>query len=174
MTFRITVLLCGALWAAQALDRPVSGQAGKLAPRRPNVLFIVADDLRANFGDPSARTPNLKRLAQRGVSFNHAYVQYPVCNPSRVSFLTGLRPETTGILGNATYFRTKLPEIVTLPQLFRQNGYFSASLGKIFHRGLTMEDTRADWADDKVVLAHSRLPSDRDGDERRGPPPDGR
>lgn len=123
---------------------------------RPNVLFIIADDLRANYGDAVAHTPNLKRLAQRAVTFNRAYVQYPVCNPSRVSFLTGLRPETTGILGNRTYFRTKLPDIVTLPQLFRQNGYFTASLGKIFHRGLTMEDQKADWADDNS-FQHIRI-----------------
>ncbi len=116
---------------------------------RPNVLFIVADDLRANYGDPIAHTPNLNRLAARAVTFRRAYAQYPVCNPSRVSFLTGLRPETTGILGNNTFFREKLPDVVTLPQLLRGNGYFTASLGKIFHRGLTMEDKRADWADEK-------------------------
>lgn len=125
-------------------------------PTRPNVLFIVADDLRANFGDAMAYTPNLKRLAQRAVTFQRAYAQYPVCNPSRVSFLTGLRPETTGILGNNTFFRDKLPNVVTLPQLLRQNGYFTASLGKIFHRGLTMEDQRADWADEKS-FAHIRI-----------------
>lgn len=135
------------------LSIPVIAQT---APRRPNVLFIVADDLRANYGDPIAHIPNLKRLAQRAVTFNRAYVQYPVCNPSRVSFLTGLRPETTGILGNNTYFRTKLPDLVTLPQLFKQNGYFTASLGKIFHRGLTMEDAKTDWADDKS-WSHIRI-----------------
>lgn len=127
-----------------------------LAARRPNILFIVADDLRANYGDERAQTPNLKRLAQRAVTFQRAYVQYTVCNPSRVSFLTGLRPETTGILGNNTFFRDKLPNVVTLPQLLRQNGYFTASLGKIFHRGLTMEDKRADWADEKS-FAHLRI-----------------
>lgn len=149
-------VLCAALatllfytCAASQTNRPTT-------LRRPNILFIVADDLRANFGDPAAQTPNLKRLAQRGVTFQRAYAQYPVCNPSRVSFLTGLRPETTGILGNATFFRTKLPNIVTLPQLFRQHGYFTASLGKIFHRGLTMEDAKTDWADEKS-FAHIRI-----------------
>lgn len=133
--------------AAQPAQPPAS---------RPNILFIISDDLRANYGDAIAQTPNLKRLAQRAVTFNRAYAQYPVCNPSRVSFLTGMRPETTGILGNATYFRTKLPDIVTLPQLFRQNGYFTASLGKVFHRGLTMEDQKADWADEKS-FEHIRI-----------------
>lgn len=147
------LLVClGLLWlvtgaAAQPAQPPAS---------RPNILFIIADDLRANYGDAIAQTPNLKRLAQRAVTFNRAYAQYPVCNPSRVSFLTGMRPETTGILGNTTYFRTKLPDIVTLPQLFRQNGYFTASLGKVFHRGLTMEDQKADWADEKS-FQHIRI-----------------
>ena len=133
-----------------------TAQSANKPSRRPNVLFIVADDLRANYGDAIAYTPNLKRLAQRAVTFNRAYAQYPVCNPSRVSLLTGLRPETTGVLGNNTFFRDKLPEIVTLPQWLRQNGYFTASLGKIFHRGLTMEDKRADWADAKS-FEHIRI-----------------
>ena len=131
-------------------------QTNRPAMRHPNVLFIVADDLRANYGDAMAQTPNLKRLAQRGVTFSRAYAQYPVCNPSRVSFLTGLRPETTSILGNGTYFRTKHPELVTLPQLLKQNGYFTASLGKIFHRGQTMEDAKTDWADAKS-WSHIRI-----------------
>lgn len=134
----------------------VPQRAPDSAPRRPNVLFIVADDLRAGYGDAIAHTPNLKRLERRAVRFDRAYAQYPVCNPSRVSFLTGLRPETTGILGNGTYFRTKLPGIVTLPQLFKQNGWFTASLGKIFHRGLTMEDAKADWADE-ASWSHIRI-----------------
>ncbi len=129
------LLFCG--WLA-----PVPAQ-----PRKPNVLFIVADDLRTTTGDRSVYTPNLDRLAQRSVRFERAYVQYPVCNPSRVSFLTGLRPEATGVLDNGTFFRHKLPNIVTLPQLFKQHNYFTASLGKIFHRGLKMEDVNADWAD---------------------------
>ena len=127
--------------------------------RRPNVLFIIADDLRAampGYGDPVAKTPNLDRLARRALRFDRAYAQYPVCNPSRVSLLTGLRPETTGVLSNAAFFRTTLPDIITLPQLFRKHGYFTASLGKVFHRGLTMEDARSDWADEKS-WSHVRI-----------------
>jgi iduronate 2-sulfatase len=121
--------------------------------KRLNVLFIVADDLRpapssgGAYGDRAAVTPHLERLAKRGVRFDRAYVQYPVCNPSRVSFLTGLRPETARVLDNTTFFRRPLPDIVTLPQLFKQQGYFTASLGKIFHRGGTMEEVNEEWAD---------------------------
>lgn len=125
-------------------------QTARAARQKPNVLFVVADDLRNSFGaygDRAVHSPNLDRLAKRGVRFDRAYVQYPVCNPSRVSFLTGLRPETTGVLDNATFFRRRLPEVITLPQLFKQSGYFTASLGKIFHRGGTMEEVNEDWAD---------------------------
>jgi iduronate 2-sulfatase len=103
---------------------------------RPNVLFIVADDLcnhLGTYGDKVVRTPHLDALAARGVRFDRAYVQYPVCNPSRNSFLTGLRPDTTRIYDNATALRTPLPDAVTLPQRFRENGYFTASIAKIFH-----------------------------------------
>lgn len=137
--------------------------------RQPNVLFIVADDLRPTYGDRSVHTPNLNRLAQRGVRFERAYVQYPVCNPSRVSFLTGLRPETTRVLDNTTYFRHPMPDIVTLPQLFKQQGYFTASLGKIFHRGGTMEDVNADWADPASwshVKFYQSTPRGKEGEGR--------
>jgi iduronate 2-sulfatase len=124
--------------------------AGGQPARRPNVIFIAVDDLRNDlgcYGHPQAQTPNIDRLARRGVRFDRAYCQYPVCNPSRASLLTGLRPDRTGVLDNNTNFRTKLPRVVTLPQLFRRHGYFTASLGKIFHRGLTMEDSRAEMDD---------------------------
>jgi uncharacterized sulfatase len=81
------------------------------------------------------------------VRFEHAYVQYPVCNPSRTSFLTGLRCEQTGVTGNTTFFRTKLPDIVTLPQMLRQQGWFTASYGKIFHVGENQGEVRDDWFD---------------------------
>ncbi len=166
----LKIFLRAALAALLFCANAVSQTNRPEASRRPNVLFVVADDLRANFGDTIAQTPNLNRLAQRGVRFNRAYVQYPVCNPSRASFLTGLRPETTGILGNNTFFRAKHPDLVTLPQLFRQNGYFTASLGKIFHRGLTMEDARADWADEKSfdhIRIYKTTPSGMKGEGRR-------
>src|SRR5688572_15156293 len=109
------------------------------APRY-NVLFIMADDLGPAlgcYGDKQAKTPHLDRLAARGIRFDRAYVQYPVCNPSRTSMLTGTRPEKNGVTGNNTFFRDKLPDVVTLPQLFRRNGATAVSYGKIYHAGLT-------------------------------------
>jgi iduronate 2-sulfatase len=120
--------------------------------KKLNVLFIIADDLRTDlgcYGHGLVRSPNLDRLAKKGVRFERAYCQAPICNPSRTSFLTGLRPDTTQVSGNNVQFRTKIPEVVTLGQLFRMHGYFSASLGKVFHRGLTIEDIRAEMDDAK-------------------------
>ncbi len=101
-----------------------------------NVLFIVVDDLTKTLGcydHPKVRTPNVDRLASMGIQFDHAYCNYAVCNPSRSSFLTGLRPETTTILDNRKPLQSVIGDWITLPALFRQNGYYTMSLGKIFH-----------------------------------------
>lgn len=144
--------------AISTLASPATAQQ-HIPTTRPNVLFIVADDLRTSlgaYGDAAVRSPNFDRLARRGVLFERAYVQYPVCNPSRASILTGLLPESTRVLGNEVFFRTTLPNIVTLPQLLKEHGYFTASLGKVFHRGGTMEDPRDSWAD-SVSWSHIRF-----------------
>lgn len=111
-----------------------------------NVLLIVADDLNRDlgcYGHPVVRSPNLDRLAQRGVRFARAYCNYPVCNPSRVSFLSGLRPETTRVLDNHTPTRAFMPDAVMLPEYFRRHGYRTLKVGKIFHTGPEFEDPRS-------------------------------
>ncbi len=106
------------------------------AQARLNVLFIAVDDLRpvlGCYGSPIAKTPNIDGLAQRGLKFTRAYCQTAVCGPSRASVLTGLRPDSTGIYDLGSTVREKLPNIVTLPQLFRQTGYETVSIGKVYH-----------------------------------------
>jgi iduronate 2-sulfatase len=103
---------------------------------KPNVLFIAVDDLRpelACYGARHIQSPNIDRLAARGLLFERAYCQVAVCNPSRNSLLSGTRPDTTGIFANNTFLRTTMPGVVTLPQHFKNNGWHTASLGKIFH-----------------------------------------
>lgn len=111
-----------------------------------NVVFIVVDDLNTTlgcYGHPVVKTPNIDRLAERGVRYNHAYCNYPVCGPSRGSFLTGVLPETIGILNNSTPLKNVLGDRVTLPALFRQNGYYTMSLGKVFHGPKDDNDSKA-------------------------------
>lgn len=119
-----------------------STPAAKTAPaaQRPmNVLLIMSDDLGARFGGygfPEVKTPNLDRLAREGVLFERAYTQFPQCAQSRASFLTSRRPNDTRVFDLKTNFRVALPDVVTLPQYFRQQGYFAGRVGKIFHQGV--------------------------------------
>ena len=109
----------------------VGGAAEKL-----NVLFIAADHLRADLPcmrNKEVLTPNLDALAARGRLFNKAYCQQAVCNPSRASLMTGLRPDTLKIWDLPTHFRHRLPDVVTLPQHFMKQGYFTQNIGKIYH-----------------------------------------
>lgn len=116
-----------------------------------SVLLITIDDLRpelASYKAGGITTPHIDRLAGKGLQFNAAYCQYPVCNPSRSSFLSGLRPDDLDIFANKVAMRNKWPNLVTLPQLFRGNGYFTAGLGKLFHMGTDAEGRQTLFRDD--------------------------
>ncbi len=103
---------------------------------QPNVLFIPVDDLRPElgaYGSNCVISPNIDRLAKNGLTFTRAYCQQAVCNPSRASLMSGLRPDSLRIWDNKTYLRAMAPDVVTIPQYFKQNGYYTVGYGKAFH-----------------------------------------
>jgi iduronate 2-sulfatase len=133
MTARIQGIALALLTAT--LAGPAAPPSGPL-DTRPNVLFLIADDLNnflGCYGTPWMKTPNLDKLAARGVRFDRAYCAFPLCGPSRNSMLTGLHPNSSGILANAQIFRQTIPSHVSLPQAFRREGYFAARIGKLYH-----------------------------------------
>ena len=140
--------------------------------KKMNVLFIAADDLKpllGCYGVPIIKTPNIDRLAAGGLLFKRAYCQQAVCAPSRNSLLTGLHGDTIGIYDLATFFRTRVPDAVTLPQLFKQHGYQAQSLGKIFHTGHGNHDDQASWSAPSwnPKKGQYALPENREGDKKR-------
>ncbi len=160
----LTVLLCAATNAAPSAR---AAPAPPAPAARPNILLIIADDLRDTAGwyGPQIKTPHLDAFASSvgTVRFDRAYAQYPVCNPSRASFLTGLRPDRTGVLSNAVRLRDQRPDVVTWPQWLRQHGWRTASFGKVFHtvgkdtaeRDLWM-DTARSWDEANYETAEAR------------------
>jgi iduronate 2-sulfatase len=157
---------------------------------KPNVLFIAVDDLRPEmgcYGNNVVKTPNFDRLAARGTVMNRAYCQQAVCSPTRSSLMTGRRPDATHVWDLETHFRTALPDVVTLPQYFKANGYHCAALNKIYHHGfedgaswsephwfpsgLTVDTDPADWSKRIVqrfgagVQEYEKSPQPRDNDK---------
>ena len=161
-------------------------RAAEPAAQRPNVLFIVVDDLRPElgcYGKNYIKSPNIDGLAKAGVVFNRAYCQQAVCSPSRSSVLTGTRPDTTQVWDLVTHFRVALPDVVTLGQQFKNNGYFVQGMGKIYHGGL---DDPATWSvpwqtpkapvyalPEDIALAggQNAEPVDEDGSDNTGADP---
>ena len=140
----------------------ISSKAYKPTEKR-NVLFIVADDLNCAlgaYGDPLAKTPNIDRLAKEGLLFTNAHVQYPLCGPSRVSFMTGLYPDQTKSKVLRLYVRQTIPDVVTLGQKFRTENYHSVRVGKIYHYqnprdiGTAGQDDSYTW--DRTVNPYGR------------------
>ena len=126
---RIVACLCFATLLTLCLEPTTQAQ-------QPNVLFLICDDLNCDlacYGHPQVKTPNLDRLAQRGVLFPNTHCQYPLCGPSRASFMTGLYADQTLVRRNAIYIRERIPNVNTMSQMFRDNGYFATRIGKMYH-----------------------------------------
>lgn len=165
------------VWSGGAGGGRTSLHAASSPTPTPNVLFIVVDDLNTAlgcYGNEAVKSPHIDRLAARGVRFDRAHCQYPLCNPSRVSFLSGRRPETNGVYVLGTTARTALPDAVMLPQFFRQRGYFTAGAGKVFHNGKGSdaaswdfyEDGPTDDPEEKAAIASRYGAGDSAGDGR--------
>ena len=124
----------GVMPSAENQTKGVSRLQRNRAPL--NVLFIAVDDLRVElgcYGNTVVKSPHIDSLANRGTLFERAYCQQAVCNPSRASVLTGRYPWTLGVFDLSTHFRDKHPDATTLPQYFKEQGYFTQNIGKIFH-----------------------------------------
>ena len=146
----------------QLSNHSLSAQ-GSSSTWRPNVLYLIADDLRTElgaYGQKHIRTPHLDKLAAGGLLFDRAYCQQAICGPSRNSFLTGRRPDSIRVWNFRTDFRqTSGDSVVTLPQLFRNNGYHTAFSGKIFHDDLPQAQDPPSWTiKSRVKLKQSDPP----------------
>ncbi|MBC2595240.1 sulfatase [Ruficoccus amylovorans] len=127
-------------------------------PERPNILFIATDDLRNDlgcYGNDVVKTPNLDALSRRGVLFTNAYAQQALCNPSRASLMTGMRPDTTQVWNLSSHFRDKLPDIKTLPQWFKEHGYTAIGIGKIYHNHGRASEDPLSWSQPQVMHVNS-------------------
>ncbi|MDB5295638.1 MAG: arylsulfatase family protein [Phycisphaerales bacterium] len=162
---RLRSLLTAAILVLSAPVWAAAADAGPGGPKRPNVLLILSDDLTSMhlgcYGDPLAHTPNIDRLAARGVRFDKAYCQFPLCNPSRASFLTGLRPDTLRVYDLKTQFRQNVPNAQSVGQTFQKAGYHVMRVGKLYHYGVPLQ-IGTDGLDDAPSWAERYNPAGRD------------
>lgn len=161
------------IWIVLTLAIALSGCAGqhdknlasgKVADR--NLLLIVVDDLTKTlgcYGHPVVKTPNIDQLAQMGILFDHAYCNFAVCNPSRSSFLTGMTPETTTIQDNRVPLQSVIGDWVSLPALFKKNGFYTMSLGKIFHAMEAQHNDLKGWDE---IYGYGATPLGKEGEGR--------
>ena len=160
-------LLPTILCALALSDITVFATDDKPAAKKPNVLFIAIDDLRdwvGYLGNKQVKTPNLDKLAARGVAFTRSFCASPCCNPSRSALLTGLRPGTSGVYNNSDDWRKIVPEgTVTVPLHFKNNGYYVVGAGKIYHGGAGGFNRLSDWDD---YLSERGLGSEDDPDSK--------
>jgi uncharacterized sulfatase len=150
----LSILALAGSWCAHAADRP-------------NVLFIAVDDLAPSlrcYGDLMAKTPHIDRLAATGVRFDRAYNQLPLCNPTRASVMTGLRPDEIKVYDLDAHFRDTVPDVITLSQQFKNKGWFSARVGKIYHYNVPAS-IGTDGFDDAPSWELTVNPKGRDKDE---------
>jgi len=137
------------------------------AQAKPNVLFLICDDLNCDlacYGHPLVQSPNIDRLARRGVRFENACCQYPLCGPSRASFMTGLYPDQTLVQTNRVYIREHTPNVLTMSQMFRKQGYFATRIGKVYHYDVPRR-IGTGGHDDPYSWDHTINPRGRDKDE---------
>ena len=157
---RIGIVVLGLIARGAVAETPVN-------PSPPNVLFLICDDLNCDlacYGNQVVHSPNIDRLAKRGLRFNQAHCQYPLCGPSRASFMAGLYPDQTLIHRNAIYLRSRIPNVTSMSQLFRKNGYFVTRIGKIYHYNVPAHMGTAGH-DDPDSWDYTVNPRGRDKDE---------
>ena len=172
---RLTLAVYILALCSYSIALPTTAPVVRAAPAtKYNVLFIISDDLRpelGTYGNQIIKTPNIDALAARGMRFDRAYAQFPLCNPSRSSLLNGRYPTQTGVMDNNSYFRVKHPDYVTLPQYFKQHGYATLRIGKIFHGGIDDEVSWTEGGEPVNPAITGRAPSkvaagvERDPDE---------
>lgn len=144
-----------------------TGRAAEVAADKPNVLFLICDDLNCDlgcYGHPFVKTPNIDRLATRGVRFENTYCQYTLCGPSRASMMCGLYPDQTLVRRNGDHIRDHVPNVQTMSQMFRNAGYIATRIGKIFHYGVPAQ-IGTDGIDDPASWDRTINPRGRDKDE---------